>query len=76
MAILIVCERVLSSGMGYVMQNTEWVNELSKVSQCPQRQDSLEDQLKDLVDIANKFGFYDAADYLKFKQYADRKTRR
>lgn len=42
-----------------------WKEELEKVIQCPQRQDSLEDQIKDLIYIANKFGFYDASDYLK-----------
>jgi hypothetical protein len=29
-----------------------------------QRQDSLHEQLRDLIDIANKNGMYDAADYL------------
>lgn len=42
-----------------------WKEELNKVEQCPQRQDSTMDQLKDLRWIANKFGFYDASDYLK-----------
>lgn len=42
-----------------------WLKELSKVNQCPQRQDSLSHQLADLRVIANKFGFYDAADFLK-----------
>jgi len=30
-----------------------------------QRQDSLSSQLEDLVNIANKHGMYDAADYLR-----------
>jgi hypothetical protein len=42
-----------------------WKFELEKVKNCPQRQDSLCDQLRDLRIIANKFGFYDAADFLK-----------
>lgn len=42
-----------------------WREELKKVANCPQRQDSLSEQLKDLRIIANKFGFYDAADFLK-----------
>lgn len=46
------------------MNRTQQV-ELDKVLQCPQRQDSLIDQLADLRIIANKFGLYDAADYLK-----------
>ena len=43
-----------------------WKSELKKVKHCPQRQDALNDQLKDLILIANKFGFYDAADYIKY----------
>ena len=42
-----------------------WEKELKKVNQCPQRQDSLVDQMYDLHYIANKFGLYDAADYIK-----------
>jgi hypothetical protein len=42
-----------------------WREEIKKVTQCAQRQDSTFDQLHDLAIIANKFGFYDAADYLK-----------
>jgi hypothetical protein len=40
----------------------EWKEELKKVEQCPQRQDSVLEQLHDLRKIANRFGFYDAAD--------------
>jgi hypothetical protein len=46
-------------------KNSNWKSELEKVQVCPQRQDCLQDQLKDLRQIANKFGFYDAADFLK-----------
>ena len=42
-----------------------WKKELNKVTNCPQRQDSTVDQCRDLIQIANKFGFYDAADLLK-----------
>lgn len=42
-----------------------WARELDKVSQCDQRQDALNDQLKDLAKITDRFGFYDAADYLR-----------
>jgi len=42
-----------------------WKEELNNVKQCPQRQDSLTDQLKDLYQIANKFGLYDAADFVR-----------
>ena len=42
-----------------------WQQELNKVKQCPQRQDSLNDQLNDLRIIANRFGFYDAADFIR-----------
>ncbi len=44
---------------------TNWKDELDKVQQCPQRQDSLGNQLADLTVIADKFGFYDATDYIK-----------
>ncbi len=43
-----------------------WKEELEKVEQCPQRQDSTTDQLVDLYVIANRFGLYDAADFLKY----------
>lgn len=45
----------------------DWKEELKKIDRenCPQRQDSLTDQMRDLHLIANKFGFYDAADYIR-----------
>lgn len=43
----------------------DWEEELKKVSQCPQRQDSAMDQLIDLQFVANNLGFYDAADILE-----------
>lgn len=45
--------------------HADWSTELNKVGKCSQRQDSTVDQLRDLIAIANKFGFYDAADYVK-----------
>ncbi len=52
------------------MENTKqlsssWKDELKKISACPQRQDSLNDQLRDLVIVSNKFGFYDASDFIE-----------
>lgn len=42
-----------------------WLRQLENVKQCDQRQDSMSNQLKDLILIADRFGFYDASDYLK-----------
>jgi len=44
---------------------TTWKEELKKIEQCPQRQDATLCQLEDLIIIANKLGFYDAADYIQ-----------
>ena len=44
---------------------TTWKEELKKIEQCPQRQDSVTDQMIDLYHIANKLGFYDATDYIR-----------
>lgn len=35
------------------------------IPQQPQRQDSVEDQLRDLAVAANKLGMYDAADFIR-----------
>jgi len=40
---------------------------MRQVLQQHQSQQSLNDQLRVLVDVANKLGLYDAADYLKEK---------
>jgi len=34
------------------------------IPKLPQRQDSLVDQLSDLIAVANRLGLYDAADYI------------
>lgn len=39
--------------------------DLSDVSAHTQRQDSLLDQLSDLLKVANHLGMYDAADWLR-----------
>jgi hypothetical protein len=36
-----------------------------KIPKLPQRQDSVLDQLIDLHSVANRLGYYDAADFLK-----------
>lgn len=43
-----------------------WREEVAKIKDCPQRQDSLVDQIRDLYIVAVKLGFYDAADYIRF----------
>ena len=35
------------------------------IPERPQRQDSLSDQLEDLIAVANRLGMYDASDYLQ-----------
>lgn len=42
-----------------------WREAFKDVPQCPQRQDSTDEQLADLRMVANRMGFYDAADYLR-----------
>ena len=39
--------------------------ELAKLTQQPQRQDGITDQLRDLYAFANKLGLYDAADLIR-----------
>jgi hypothetical protein len=36
-----------------------------KIPSLPQRQDSEQAQLRDLIQVANRLGMYDAADFLK-----------
>lgn len=42
-----------------------WKKELEKVKQCPQRQDSMIDQLFDLTEISTTLGFVEASNHLK-----------
>lgn len=42
-----------------------WREEINKLKKCPQRQDSVSEQMIDLYSIAVKLGFYDASDYIK-----------
>ena len=35
------------------------------IPELPQRQDSLNDQLEDLIAVANRLGMYDASDFLR-----------
>lgn len=44
--------------------NSVWFNELKKIKQCDKSTEDIKPQLAKLRVIANKFGFYDAADYL------------
>jgi len=39
--------------------------DFEKIPELPQRQDSLVDQLEDLIAVANRLGMYDAADWVK-----------
>ena len=40
---------------------------LNEIPKLPQRQDALNDQLKDLVLVANRLGMYDAADWVRLQ---------
>ena len=42
-----------------------WYEFLKTAPKFSQRQDSTLDQLSDLVYVANKLGFYDAADFIR-----------
>jgi hypothetical protein len=46
-------------------EDTEAPSAASTVPRRPQRQDSLTDQLNDLVGVANRMGMYDAADFIR-----------
>lgn len=48
--------------------NTWLESTLKQIPNLPQRQDSTQLQLQDLVVIANKLGLYDAADIIKHLQ--------
>ncbi len=51
----------LKEGSG---KNT-WRDLIDKSPSFPPRQDSLNDQLIDLIFVANRLGFQDAADFIK-----------
>lgn len=38
---------------------------IDQLAQLPQRQDALEDQVRDVIVAANKLGCYDAADWIR-----------
>jgi len=42
-----------------------WLREFIKINQCPQRFDLLENQLDDMILIAEKFGLVHAAHFIK-----------
>lgn len=42
-----------------------WLKEFVKINQCPQREDSLENQLNDLSLVAEKLGMYYASHFIK-----------
>lgn len=42
-----------------------WREFIKKIEPFPQRQDSVQEQLRDLYFVANRLGFYDAADFIK-----------
>jgi hypothetical protein len=47
------------------VKTSDWMTEFKNMKHCPQRQDGMLEQLKDLHAFANKLGFYDAADFIK-----------
>lgn len=51
---------------------TSWKEEVENIKQCPQRQDSSTNQMVDLQSVANKLGFYDAADYIR-REFIEKK---
>jgi len=42
-----------------------WLREFIKINQCPQREDSLENQLNDLCLVAEKLGLVHASRFIK-----------
>lgn len=46
-------------------ENELSVREMLKLNQCPQRQDALENQLKDMILVAEKLGCYYASHFIK-----------
>lgn len=58
------------------MSGNELFNLIDTLPKQVQRQDSLQDQLVDLLVVANKLGMYDAADYLNRMMVAKPATRK
>lgn len=59
-------------GKGYIsdsdsqkINTVAWREYINNAPRFSQRQDSMQEQLHDLYFVANKLGFYDAADFLK-----------
>lgn len=52
-----------------VLTEPQWKKEIRKVTPCPQSENSLTAQLRDLIVIANKFGLYDASNFLETKTH-------
>jgi hypothetical protein len=48
-----------------VQEDDTWRNALRKIGRLPIRQDSVTQQLQDLIIVADRFGFSDAVVYLK-----------
>ena len=42
-----------------------WLREFIKINQCPQREDALENQLKDLCLVADRLGLVYASEFIK-----------
>lgn len=55
------------SGEGKSRLLSKQLQELTKINQLQQRQDSITNQMHDLYFIANKFGLYDCADFIRDK---------
>jgi hypothetical protein len=54
------------SNLGVILFNmSHWIYEFDHVPNLPQRQDSVVEQMFDLYKVANKLGYYDAADYIR-----------
>jgi len=60
-----VCDNYINNPRIESFSTPAWKKELKKITQCPENVSDLNQQLKYFHHIANKFGFYDAADFLK-----------
>lgn len=48
------------------LQIQSWIDSLDGIKPRPQTQEALNDQFKKLQILANRFGLYDAADYIRY----------